>query len=121
MPDESKDNAAFGRRGFFNQTLRGLLRPLADQIEKRLPVSIDLPVLSGPRLIRPPGAIPEEKFLETCLRCGRCADACPADAIELMASAPQPRRGTPRVEPSQQACVICDELACMKVCPSGAL
>lgn len=33
----------------------------------------------------------------------------------------EPIRGTPYVDPDKQACVICDELACMKACPSGAL
>ena len=30
--------------------------------------------------IRPPGALPEDDFLSTCIRCGRCGDACPARA-----------------------------------------
>jgi ferredoxin-type protein NapG len=109
------------RRGFFSHGLRNLLRPVADMIEKRLPVMADHSSRASNRLIRPPGARPEEEFLRTCLRCGRCADACPADAISLFESVPPPMRGTPHVDPSQQACVICDDLSCMKVCPSGAL
>lgn len=105
------------RRRFFATGLRRLLQPLADQIEKRLPITeaIALP------LLRPPGAIPEPAFLQTCLRCGRCAEACPAHAIQLVAADDDARRGTPFIRPSDAACVICDDLACMKVCPSGAL
>ena len=117
MSDESKD-----RRGFFSEAARRLLRPVADQIEKRLPsVLMEPAVARGSRLIRPPGALPEAEFLAACLRCGRCADSCPAHAIELIQNQPPPMKGTPQVVPSKQACVICDELACMKVCPSGAL
>jgi ferredoxin-type protein NapG len=63
----------------------------------------------------------EAQFLDTCHRCGRCAEACPAKAIALSDSSDPRVSGTPYVDPDRQACVICDELACMKVCPSGAL
>jgi ferredoxin-type protein NapG len=117
MPDESQD-----RRGFFSEAAKRLLRPLADQIEKRLPsILTDQVSARSTRLIRPPGALAEAEFLATCLRCGRCADACPAEAIELIANQPPPMKGTPQVIPSNRACVICDDLSCMKVCPSGAL
>jgi len=94
-----------------------MIGPLADMVEKRLP--IELPIVRT--LLRPPGALPEKKFLETCFRCGACADACPADAISLSGSDDRDRRGTPYIDPDASACVICDELACMKVCPSGGL
>lgn len=106
-----------GRRGFFRAGLARLLRPVARVIEERLP--IDLPVSRD--LLRPPGAMPEAEFLDTCFRCGSCAEACPADAISLLHSDDERLKGTPFVDPDKQACVICDELACMKVCPSGAL
>lgn len=117
MADDSKD-----RRGFFSEVAKKLLRPLADQIEKRLPSVLTEPAVArGTRLIRPPGAAEEAEFLATCLRCGRCADSCPAHAIELIQNQPPPMKGTPQVIPSKQACVICNDLSCMKVCPSGAL
>ena len=31
--------------------------------------------------IRPPGALDEKEFLAACIRCGRCADACPNRCI----------------------------------------
>lgn len=105
------------RRRFFSAGLSRLLQPLTHYVEGKLPFA--LPQLRT--VLRPPGAIPEKQFVETCLRCGACVDACPAHAI-----VPSPRErprdgGTPFVDPEKAACVICDELACMKACPSGAL
>ena len=91
--------------------------PAADFIERKLPINLPL---AGSRL-RPPGAVPESEFLETCFRCGNCADACPADAIALLESDDKNLRATPFIDPEARACVICDDLACMKACPSGAL
>jgi MauM/NapG family ferredoxin protein len=105
------------RRGFFALGLARLLAPLADYVEKRLPADVSV----SRTLLRPPGALPEPEFLDTCFRCGRCAEACPANAISLSISSDPKIKGTPFVDPDRQACVICDELACMKVCPSGAL
>jgi len=34
------------------------------------------------RLIRPPGALPEEEFLAECVRCGECMKVCPNNAIQ---------------------------------------
>lgn len=70
--------------------------------------------------LRPPGALPEQKFIETCSRCGECVSACPADAI-LLDSTGGAGKGAPYILASVRACVACDELACMNVCPSGAL
>jgi len=105
------------RRRFFSNTFSRFLRPLAGYIEKKLPPGLIAPS----RPLRPPGAMEEAQFLNTCHRCGRCAEACPAHAIVLSDSTDPWVRGTPYVDPDRQACVICDELACMKVCPSGAL
>ena len=106
------------RRRFFRAGLSRLLKPLAEMVEKKLPIA--LPVMRT--TLRPPGAKAEREFLDTCFRCGACADACPAKAILLTpGGADDERTGTPYIDPDLQPCVICDELACMKVCPSGAL
>ncbi len=75
--------------------------------------------------IRPPGALPEDDFLTTCIRCMRCMDACPNHAIQ---SSPLGGRssGTPFIKPREQTCMLCsrietDYLKCTEVCPSGAL
>jgi len=85
--------------------------------------------------LRPPGALDEEDFLAKCIRCGRCADACPNRAIiALTAEAgrdfalmPGPgEHDTPVIVPRRQACILCegvagDHLLCTAACPSGAL
>ena len=93
------------------------MEPVVDYLEKRL--DIPLPVFRV--VLRPPGAIPEQNFLQTCYRCGNCVDVCPAKAIRTMDAADVERVGTPFIDPDLAACVVCDELACMKACPSGAL
>ena len=105
------------RRRFFRAGLLKLVGPLAAAVEKRLPAEFTTIRTS----LRPPGALSEKAFLDTCFRSGACADACPANAIVLSVSDDARTNGTPYVEPNTQACVVCDELACMKVCPSGAL
>lgn len=106
------------RRGFFATSLSRLLRPLAEAIEERLPM--ELPVVR--MHLRPPGAIEEKAFLETCYRCGSCVDACPVGAILQKKSGEEDEtNGTPVIAANVRACVVCDKLACMNACPSGAL
>ena len=116
MADTSSSSARpDNRRQFFRQGLSQLLRPLAGYVEERL----NLP---EPRIrLRPPGALDEQTFRETCLRCGNCMDVCPADAIRLHPGPDDAMVGTPVINASLAACVVCDDLACTKACPSGAL
>lgn len=37
---------------------------------------------ANPDLIRPPGALPEEEFLQTCVRCGECMKVCLTNVIQ---------------------------------------
>ena len=77
--------------------------------------------------LRPPGALAEDEFTATCIRCLRCVDACPNQALT-----PVPRAhvsgtaGTPTMYPRKAACMLCaredgDFLKCTEACPSGAL
>jgi MauM/NapG family ferredoxin protein len=70
------------------------------------------------RHLRPPGAVAEWRFPETCSRCGLCVQACPAHAIKLD---PLKAGGYPYIVAREQPCVVCDDLACMKACPTGTL
>jgi MauM/NapG family ferredoxin protein len=142
-----------GRRGFFSQGFRHLLRPLADIVEKRMehfnvPELLgdehNEPATTGPgsygyappypaggaaeespsaqrTYLRPPGALPEEEFLTRCTSSGKCVAACPVHAIWLVGSSDPREDHKPVIEASAQACVICDDLSCMKACPTGAL
>lgn len=101
----------------FRLGFRRIMEPVADYLQERLEIS--LPVIR--EVLRPPGAAAEKKFLDTCYRCGNCVDVCPARAIRPMAAGSVDQTGTPYIDPDLAACVVCDELACMRACPSGAL
>lgn len=118
MPDADKpSDSPHDRRAFFRRSLKQIVNPAANYLASRIPGMVP----SGSRPLRPPGAMPEPEFLNTCYRCGSCADHCPADSITLMESDDRRLQGTPTIDPTRRACVVCDDLACMKVCPSGAL
>jgi len=118
MPDEPIDALPpHDRRRFFAAGLARLVAPLADYLQSRLPVEPP----SRPDLLRPPGAIEEEAFLRTCYRCGSCVESCPVSAIVPLHSRDEELQGTPYLNPDLAACTLCQELACMAACPSGAL
>lgn len=77
--------------------------------------------------LRPPGALPEDSFTATCIRCLRCVDACPNHALlPLPSSDPRGPVGTPTLSPRSAPCILCSSesgqyLKCTEVCPSGAL
>lgn len=122
-----------------------MLRPLANLVERRLEEirsaaperryssssPVDARYWEAPpygenqsgeaRYLRPPGALPEEQFLSTCTTSGRCVEACPIAAIRPAWSSDPAHDRKPVIEARLQACVVCDDLACMQVCPSGAL
>ncbi len=119
------DPCPTGRRGFFRDAAYRLVSPIADYFgEAGRSGSARQPGLlvgNSPTYLRPPGAMEEDRFLTTCLRCGKCADACPADAIFLLSSAHGVAAGTPAIDPDQAACVVCEGLNCTQVCQSGTL
>ena len=73
------------------------------------------------RLIRPPGALPEEQFLSRCLGCGECMKVCPTNALQpCMFTDGFSRIYTPKVVPRvggcEEKCSICGH-----VCPTNAI
>lgn len=73
------------------------------------------------RALRPPGALAEERFLGACLRCGLCVRACPYDILRLAVPGDGVASGTPYFEARRLPCEMCDDIPCVKACPSGAL
>ena len=55
--------------------------------------------------IRPPGARPEQDFLNVCSRCGNCVHACPVNAIQLDYSS-RDAGGAPYIDPVGSACDV---------------
>lgn len=73
------------------------------------------------RLIRPPGAIPESKFLARCIACGECMKVCPTNALQPCTFVDGfSRLYTPKVVPRIAGCEEKCSL-CGNVCPTGAI
>jgi ferredoxin-type protein NapG len=75
--------------------------------------------------LRPPGAIDEERFLGACLRCGLCVRACPPRNLKLSTwgdgIAADVAIGTPYFEARDIPCEMCEDIPCVKACPTAAL
>lgn len=73
------------------------------------------------RPVRPPGSVPEQQFLEMCIRCGECFKACPNNVLQVEGFQ-QGLEGlwTPLVKADWAGCESsCN--ACGQVCPTGAI
>ncbi len=77
--------------------------------------------LKNSRLIRPPGALPEKKFVSACTGCGECLKVCPNNALQStfleagLAGLYTPRL-VPRIGYCEEFCNFCG-----RVCPTEAL
>ena len=76
---------------------------------------------ASPRPVRPPGSVPEQEFLQLCIRCGECFRACPNDVLQPLGFQ-QGLEGlwTPAVKADWAGCEpSCNN--CGRVCPTGAI
>ncbi len=71
--------------------------------------------------LRPPGALLEDDFLGACIRCGLCVRDCPYDTLQLAPLAGEVAGGTPFFKARAVPCEMCDDIPCVKACPTGAL
>jgi ferredoxin-type protein NapG len=72
--------------------------------------------------LRPPGALQEDEFLSSCIKCGQCVQVCPVNAIKLADLDEGFGIGVPYIDARAQACDFsCDGLQCVLACPTGAL
>ena len=128
----------FDRRRFFREGLLEMLKPLSRAVEPvqramqqfetlaneagKTEKALSSPASNLPSVwLRPPGAMhPDQSFRETCSRCRKCVEVCPANCIQID---PTGRRGNgaPFIAPEEMPCVVCDGLKCMHECPTGAL
>lgn len=72
-------------------------------------------------ILRPPGAVKEDEFLKTCIKCGMCVEACPFDTLKLAKPGDNKPLGTPFFEPRDIPCYMCPDIPCVPVCPTDAL
>lgn len=71
--------------------------------------------------LRPPGALPEEDFLGSCIRCGLCVRDCPYDILKLSQIGDDVATGTPYFTARTGPCEMCDDIPCIINCPTNAL
>ncbi len=119
----------------FMPPVRGELRPSPDLGRRRLigAASVGAMWILGVRVggastrsdrshrIRPPGSVPEARFLEQCLKCGACMRVCPTNAIQpALSEAGVEGLWSPilvyRVGACEPECTLCG-----RVCPTGAI
>jgi len=89
-----------------------------------------LPSVARPaQALRPPGALTEEEFLGACIRCGLCVRDCPPQNLKLSHWgdaltkdwATSVAVGTPYFEARKIPCEMCEDIPCVRACPTGAL
>ena len=104
-----------GRRAVLGGLAAGISLPLLGRLDGQLHK------VSDPRLIRPPGSLPEGDFLRLCQRCGLCMKVCPTNVINpTLAEAGMAGFWTPHLIMTQGYCEYTCTL-CGSVCPTGAI
>ena len=74
-----------------------------------------------PLALRPPGALPEDDFLGACIRCGACVRDCPYNTLVLAKPETAVATGTPYFTARTIPCEMCEDIPCIKACPTQAL
>ena len=69
-------NPDISRRGFVLSLASGIIAAPAVRLSNQLGSNW------YHRVIRPPGALPEEEFLKRCIKCGQCMRVCPTNVIQ---------------------------------------
>lgn len=86
---------------------------------------VALPSKAQPaQALRPPGALEEDAFLSACVRCGLCVRSCPPHNLKLAdwgRGLQGVAVGTPYFEARDIPCEMCEDIPCVKACPTGAL
>ena len=120
MPD---DTPALQRRGFLAAGVGAVASTVGSVglavATKATGARLDEPTSRLP--VRPPGSLPEQLFLQTCIRCGECLQACPNDVLQPLGFE-QGIEGlwTPHVVADWSGCeASCNN--CGQVCPTGAI
>lgn len=112
MPRSGPD---VGRRALLGGLVAGVSLPFLGRLDGQIHK------VSDPRLIRPPGSLPEDTFLTLCQRCGLCMKVCPTNGIHpTLTEAGMAGIWTPHLIMTQGYCEYTCTL-CGSVCPTGAI
>jgi len=113
------DKSAFSRRRFLTNLARGVggAGAFGFVIGLFATQARSLPAVA----IRPPGAGVESGFLSACVRCGLCVRDCPYPTLGLAGFGENVAVGTPYFIARKYPCEMCDDIPCVKACPTGAL
>jgi polyferredoxin len=115
LPGQKSWHPDLSRRGFLYSMAGGVgLGFLVQQ-------SPFAPLQNKHQLIRAPGALPEDEFLTTCIRCGECMKSCLTNTLQpSMWEGGLAGLWTPKLElrfaACEQECNVCG-----KVCPTQAI
>jgi len=75
----------------------------------------------GNYYFRPPGALNETEFLAACIRCGKCIQKCPYKSLKTGTISDGIAIGTPYFDLRETPCYLCEDMPCIKSCPTDAL
>ncbi|TWU51630.1 4Fe-4S binding protein [Rubripirellula reticaptiva] len=121
--DPPTGETSLGRRGFLSLAAGGSAAVVGGisvaATTKAFGANLD--AADAVRPVRPPGSVPEDKFLEMCIRCGECFKACPNNVLQPEGFE-QGLEGlwAPLVNADWAGCESsCN--ACGQVCPTGAI
>lgn len=122
-----KPEPSYGRRNFLKQSVVSLGVTVHKYVEHRDATDSqeEKPEKRRTDWLRPPGALEEAQFLESCTGCGECIEACPHESIRVLedshVSDGLPRKGTPVIYPDEQPCYLCEDFPCIAACEPEAL
>jgi polyferredoxin len=103
------------RRGFLYSFTGGLTLSF---LAERTPFA---PLRGKRQLVRPPGALPEDEFLQACIRCGECLKSCITNTLQpCLWEGGLSGLWTPKLETRYAACEQSCHV-CGKVCPTQAI
>ena len=77
--------------------------------------------LSSPFLIRPPGSVPEDEFVDRCTRCGACMKACPTNGLQPAIHEAGIEGFWTSILVPRIGCCTQECNACGEVCPTDAI
>ncbi|MHC5064978.1 MAG: 4Fe-4S dicluster domain-containing protein [Planctomycetota bacterium] len=110
------------RRNFFRAGVEQMLRSLEEGIVAcgaQVPENEPEPM---PSFLRPPGALAEADFVESCSACDDCIKACPKQAIRKAGTEfGEALAGLPIIIAEDTPCWMCKDLPCITACETGAL